>query len=29
MLPQLPSSFSEKTTATPILSGQAVFEKIP
>jgi autotransporter-associated beta strand protein len=29
MLPQLPSSFSEKTTATKILSGQAVFEKIP
>jgi hypothetical protein len=29
LLPQLPSSFSEKTTATKILSGQAVFEKIP
>lgn len=29
LLPQLPSSFSEKTTLTPILSGQAVFEAIP
>jgi autotransporter-associated beta strand protein len=28
LLPQLPSNFSEKTTATPILSGHAVFEAI-
>jgi hypothetical protein len=29
LLPQLPANATEKTTATPILSGQAVFEKIP
>jgi hypothetical protein len=29
LLPQLPSNAAEKMTATPILSGQAVFEKLP
>jgi hypothetical protein len=28
LLPQLPSNATEKATATPILSGQAVFEKL-
>jgi autotransporter-associated beta strand protein len=29
LLPQLPSNAAEKVTATPILSGQAVFERFP
>jgi hypothetical protein len=29
LLPQMPSNAAEKMTATPILSGQAVFEKLP
>lgn len=29
LLPQLPANAVEKVTATPILSGQAVFEKFP
>jgi hypothetical protein len=29
LLPQLPANISEKVTATPILSGQATFQKVP